>query len=327
MRTCYFEGRRTQYHFPDTEEEIAAACTDFAEISTQNLIRGCVGCIDGLLLRITAPKSREAKNGTSYYSGHYRDFGINVQAICDSNCRFIFAALAAPGGTNDIAAYRKTSIMEKIENLPIGKYVIGDNAYVCTEHLLTPFSGDDKKDPMKDAYNFHLSQVRIRIEMTFGQFINKWRYFGRSSQLSIKNHGMLFMCATRLGLGLGLSDRPHYPSVFCNNTLLPHGDILKQTFQCVHELPTHFTYQTLIDFKANHDPSNHPLTFKLSQKICNSKLCTKSFLKDHFLRIPTDNTEHLPQQSPSHPLQTSRALNHYKHSRWKHGPYQQCEGF
>jgi DDE superfamily endonuclease len=151
-----------------------------------------------LLLRITAPKSREAKNGTSYYSGHYRDFGINVQAICDSNCRFIFAALAAPGGTNDIAAYRKTSIMEKIENLPIGKYVIGDNAYVCTEHLLTPFSGDDKKDPMKDAYNFHLSQVRIRIEMTFGQFINKWRYFGRSSQLSIKNHGMLFMCATRL---------------------------------------------------------------------------------------------------------------------------------
>jgi len=187
-----------EYHFPETEQEISDAASNFAKLSGPNLVRGCVGCIDGLLLRITAPRARDAQNGKAYYSGHYRDFGINVQAICDSHCRFIFAALAAPGGTNDITAYRKTSIVQRIKNLPIGRYVIGDNAYICTEHLLTPFSGDEKKDVMKDGYNFHLSQVRIRIEMTFGQFINKWRYFGRPSQLSLKNHGMLFMCATRL---------------------------------------------------------------------------------------------------------------------------------
>ena len=109
--------------------------------------------------------------------------------------------------------------MEKIENLPIGKYVIGDNAYVCTEHLLTPFSGDDKKDPMKDAYNFHLSQVRIRIEMTFGQFINKWRYFGQSSQLSIKNHGMLFMCATRRLHNFCINERLLNSSTLANGRL------------------------------------------------------------------------------------------------------------
>ncbi len=82
------------YHFPTTEQELSTAASDFAEISMNNLIRGCVGCIDGLLLRITAPRARETANGRAYYSGHYRDFGINVQAVCDSNCRFIFAALA-----------------------------------------------------------------------------------------------------------------------------------------------------------------------------------------------------------------------------------------
>jgi DDE superfamily endonuclease len=82
--------------------------------------------------------------------------------------------------------------------LPLGKYVIGDNAYICTEHILTPFSGPEKSEPGKDAYNFFLSQCRIRIEMTFGQFVNKWRFFGRPVPNQLTNLGKLFMCATRL---------------------------------------------------------------------------------------------------------------------------------
>ena len=111
---------------------------------------------------------------------------------------FVYCALAAPGGANDIVAYRKTSLAKIIEKLPLGKYVVGDNAYVCTEHLLTPFPGDQKKEPAKDAYNFYLSQVRIRIEMTFGQFVNKWRIFKRPLQLRLKNVGKVLLCATRL---------------------------------------------------------------------------------------------------------------------------------
>ena len=57
----------------------------------------------------------------------------------------LYAALAAPGGANDIAAYRKTRFIEMVQNLPIRKFVSGDNAYVCTETLLTPFSGKEKK--------------------------------------------------------------------------------------------------------------------------------------------------------------------------------------
>lgn len=203
-RACYkcvdaiLKIEQLAYHFPKTQQEINEAASHFQQCSARNVIQGCVACLDGLLLRIKVPSASETGHVKSYFSGHYQAYGINIQAACDRYCRFVFAALAAPGGTNDIAAYRKTKLPELIEGLPLGKYVVGDNAYICSEHLLTPFSGDQRRDPAKDAYNFYLSQLRIRIEMTFGLFVNKWRIFRRPLQVELKNTGKLFLCATRL---------------------------------------------------------------------------------------------------------------------------------
>ena len=149
------------YKFPTTNEEIKQVANDFKRHSTNNVIDGCVGCLDGLLLQIQTPSASETGNVKAYFSGHYRTYGVNVQAACDSRCRFIYASVAAPGGTNDITAFRKTSLYNLVESLPLGKYIIGDNAYICTEHILTPFPGEQKKEPKKDAYNFYLSQLRV----------------------------------------------------------------------------------------------------------------------------------------------------------------------
>ena len=186
------------YSFPSTAEEFEDAAKGFRECSSNGVIDGCVGCVDGLLLQIQTPASNETGNVKAYFSGHYQAYGINVQAACDAQCRFTFASLAAPGGANDIAAFRKTTLHSQVLNLPLGKYLIGDNAYVCSEHFLTPFSGDEKKDPQKDAYNFFLSQIRIRVEMTFGLFVSKWRIFKKPLNIKLKNVGRLFLCATRL---------------------------------------------------------------------------------------------------------------------------------
>jgi len=55
------------------------------------------------------------------------------------------------------------------------KTFVVNNAYICSETLLTPLSGVDKEDPAKDAFNFYLSQLRIRIEQIFGLMTQKWR--------------------------------------------------------------------------------------------------------------------------------------------------------
>ena len=87
---------------------------------------------------------------------------------------------------------------EIIQNLPTGKFVAGDNAYVCSEHLLTPFLGDEKREPQKDAYNFYLSQLRIRIKQAFGFMTTKWQILKRPLQVKLKHVGDIFLCITRL---------------------------------------------------------------------------------------------------------------------------------
>ena len=143
------------FSFPSTDEELQKIADGFRALSTKEVINGCVGCVDGLLLKVRTPSSKEVGNVKAFFSGHYQTYGINVQAACDSKCRFISVCVAAPGGCNDIAAFRKSPLHELVKNLPMGKYIIGDNAYCCSEHLLTPFSG--KYDP--DDYNQLSSKI------------------------------------------------------------------------------------------------------------------------------------------------------------------------
>ena len=186
------------YSFPQGEEEIASAARKFEALSSNGAIKGCVACLDGYLLGIQVPSSKETGNVKAYFSGHYQAYGINVQAACDHKCRFVYVCVAAPGGVNDISAFRKTKLPQMIRNLPPGKFVAGDNAYVCSEHLLTPFSRDERSEARKDAYNFYLSQLRIRIEQAFGFMTTKWRILKRPLQVDLKRVGYIFLCIARL---------------------------------------------------------------------------------------------------------------------------------
>jgi hypothetical protein len=67
-------------------------------------------------------------NVSAYYSGHYCCYGIYLQAICDSNCCFLYFAAAAPEKTNDTKAIKKTTLLDWIEKLPPGYFVACDCA-------------------------------------------------------------------------------------------------------------------------------------------------------------------------------------------------------
>jgi DDE superfamily endonuclease len=93
--------------------------------------------------------SRRGRPCHCLFSGHYQAYGINVQAACNHQCCCIEVCVVAPGGTNDVSACRKSTLPVLVNNLPIGYYVIGDNAYVCSKHMLTPFSGKNQKTQQK----------------------------------------------------------------------------------------------------------------------------------------------------------------------------------
>ena len=146
--------------FPQTTEEIKKAKRSFKKKSSNGIHPGCIGAIDGFLAKIKCPTMKECNmNPKSYYSGHYSTHGLNVQAVCDVRCRFIFFAVAAPGSTANQTAFEKTALEQFIQSLPAGIYIVGDAAYTLTDQVLVPFTGSQQDDPDKDAFNFFLSQL------------------------------------------------------------------------------------------------------------------------------------------------------------------------
>ena len=58
--------------FPSTPREVHFNQLGFCDISSNNVIIGCVGAIDGLLVVIKCPSMKDSENNpSSYYSGHY----------------------------------------------------------------------------------------------------------------------------------------------------------------------------------------------------------------------------------------------------------------
>ena len=184
---------------PATRHDIEKVANEFSEVSTARLVRGCVGCIDGFLAIIKRPTMKDCSGQpTSYFSGHYGVHGLTVQAVCDAKCRFQFFGIVAPGKCGDQVAFERTPLFQYAQQLPDSFYIIGDAAYSVGEKMLTPFTGGHRGDPSKDAYNFFLSQLRIRIEMSFGLLTNKWRILHAPLQTLLELSSEVLMSCAQL---------------------------------------------------------------------------------------------------------------------------------
>ncbi len=184
-----------QIKFPTNLEEIRAAAKQFRVLSSENVMRGCIGALDGCFIRIKAPASGNVVN---YYSGHYEDHGLNLQACCNHRCQFIFASVAAPGSVSDMRALQKTKLFDKLRNVPLTYYIVADAAYAVSEKILVPFTGSQRRNPHRDAFNFFLSQLRIRIEQAFGLLLGKWRILRGPMECSLANNSRIIMACCRL---------------------------------------------------------------------------------------------------------------------------------
>ena len=93
-----------------------------------------------------------------------------------SDLQFNFVGVISPGSTNDDILYPlATGLKDIVDALPLGLYGVADAAYTLSENMLIPYTGVDRLDPAQDAFNYYLSQLRIRVEMAFGRLVNKFR--------------------------------------------------------------------------------------------------------------------------------------------------------
>ena len=109
----------------------------------------------------------------------------------------MYFGIVGPGSMNDNVGITMCGrLMEVINDLPLGRYMLGDAAYTLSERLLIPFSGPSCNKKQNDTFSFYLSQVRIRIEMAFGMLVNRFRILKKPLESSMKrNSRTILACA------------------------------------------------------------------------------------------------------------------------------------
>lgn len=139
----------------------------------------CAGAIDGILIWIHRPSKAccvdTACDAGKFFCGRKMKFGLNCQAVCDAEGKFLDISIQYPGSSADCLAFEGMALYKRLEEgvLAPGFCLFGDNAYLNCPYMATPYSGGALSHS-KDAYNFYHSQLRIQIECAFGKFTQRW---------------------------------------------------------------------------------------------------------------------------------------------------------
>ena len=105
---------------------------------------GCVGALDGLFIRKKRPSRRECKDPMAYWNR--KGFSaLFVQALCVAEERVTFISTRCTGPTHDATAFAISGLHSALEDsvLPEGYSIASDEAYPCSEQMLTPWCGRD----------------------------------------------------------------------------------------------------------------------------------------------------------------------------------------
>lgn len=161
-------------------------------------MNGCVMAIDGLCVRTRQPYLSEVKDVKSWRC-RKGGFALVVLAGSDINGRFIFATADHSGTTNDIVAWETNSLYFALKEKRLHElfFIIGDEAFSCTNQLLSPYSGRGI-GVWKDSFNYWLSHSRQCIERAFGMLTMRFGIFWRKFSFAFERWSLVITACVKL---------------------------------------------------------------------------------------------------------------------------------
>ena len=164
--------KELEIKFPDNWDGQRGIAAQFLKKSKAGF-GTCVGAVDGILIWVDKPTDANCHDATcgakKFFCGRKKRFGINMQATCDAHGWFLDIYLKHPGATSDYLAFMTSPLQHKLEQngfLAPGLCLFGDNAYVNTPYMATPYRNISAGT--KDDYNFYHSQVRPLFASPYG---------------------------------------------------------------------------------------------------------------------------------------------------------------
>jgi hypothetical protein len=192
------------FSYPKDWEEQQKIADGFRRVS-HGIFDCCAGAIDGILIWLERPSGKHCEmsecGAKKFFCGRKKKFGLDMQATCDHEKRFLDIYLKHPASTSDYLVFCSSPLFCSLETKGFMKpslCIFGDNAYVNTPYMATPYKS--VKEGSKDAYNFFHSNCRITIECAFGMLVRRWGILCKpmSTMLPIAKVTALVRCLCRL---------------------------------------------------------------------------------------------------------------------------------
>lgn len=117
--------------YPDSHEKQKSIAEGFRRKSDTD-IDCCVGAIDGILIWISKPCKSCCTQAScdvgKFFCGRKLKYGLNCQAICNAEDRFLDISIVFPGSTADCLAFEGMTLLQRLQEglLPPGYCLFGD---------------------------------------------------------------------------------------------------------------------------------------------------------------------------------------------------------
>ncbi|XP_054743410.1 uncharacterized protein LOC129248028 [Anastrepha obliqua] len=184
---------KSEIKWPSVEQQ-QTIMTKF-ENSRENPFPFVIGCLDGTHFNIPTP----SEDAISYYD-RKRKHSVQMQAICDSQFRFLDVFIGYPGSCHDANVWRSSPVFNGITSgqlqLAPGAIILGDSAYPISKSVMAPYRDNGHLTREEKKFNTRLSSTRVFIEQAFGILKKKFKILNHIDISSLKGiSDVILACA------------------------------------------------------------------------------------------------------------------------------------
>ena len=136
-----------------------------------DVFRRCIGFLDGsdIVLQDKPMIDPEA------YLSRRKNYGFNLQAICDWNGKFIWVYMGQTANVHDSTAFKSSSLYRNSNSFfDPEEYVLADKAYALERHIIAPYKKPASQEARNATFNEQHAIPRAKIEHAFGVLKERW---------------------------------------------------------------------------------------------------------------------------------------------------------
>ena len=169
--------------FPESHDEQREIAAGFELFKSDIGITECCGALGGMMLLTELPRTDEDRE--KYFNERIGTWGLNMQAVCDHNGRFLEVDLDSPASSSDDKAYSESCFRAKLERpgfIADGLTLFSHGFYTDSNIITLPPHPTNVDPKYKEVYH---RQLRDQVDGAFSGLLQRWALLRRPLPLSL----------------------------------------------------------------------------------------------------------------------------------------------